>query len=238
MTGWILEPSYPPSQTPKFQCLLREDGETPEWCEGERLMCPGGSWTPSIGQETRRLARRQRIFVVADFGGRRSAEILFKPRPMLPLPAPCGTGGDASPEGDRAPFIETGRRIPVVRPFQCFRMRGAAKRQEGAAFRNSFGLPTDPFPTLLASDVTPFSFWYEDDPEGGCIRFVTETESERLMGLPEGWTKYGADGEEIRSSSRYKALGNAIALPCADYIMAGIYEALTGGDGKEGNPHV
>ena len=51
MTGWILEPSYPPSQTPKFQCLLREDGETPEWCEGERLMCPGGSWTPSIGQE-------------------------------------------------------------------------------------------------------------------------------------------------------------------------------------------
>ena len=187
---------------------------------------------------TRRLARRQRIFVVADFGGRRSAEILFKPRPVLPLPAPCGTGGDASPEGDRAPFIETGRRIPVVRPFQCFRMRGAAKRQEEASFRNSFGLPTDPFPTLLASDVTPFAFWYEDDPEGGCIRFVTETESERLMGLPEGWTKYGADGEEIRSSSRYKALGNAIALPCADYIMAGIYEALTGGDGKEENPHV
>ena len=43
------------------------------------------------------------------------------------------------------------------------------------------------------------------------------------MGLPEGWTKYGADGEEIRPLQRYKALGNAIALPCADYIMAGIY---------------
>ena len=50
MTGWTLEPSYPPSRTPKFQCLLREDGETPEWCEGERLMCVGGSWTPSIGE--------------------------------------------------------------------------------------------------------------------------------------------------------------------------------------------
>ena len=34
---------------------------------------------------TRRLARRQRIFVVADFGGRRAADILFKPRPVLPL---------------------------------------------------------------------------------------------------------------------------------------------------------
>ena len=88
-------------------------------------------------------------------------------------------------------------------------MRGAAKRQEETAFRNSFGLPTDPFPTLLASDVTPFAFWYE------------------------GWTKYGADGEEIRPLQRYKALGNAIALPCADYIMAGIYEVLADRAGKD-----
>ena len=65
------------------------------------------------------------------------------------------------------------------------------------------------------------------------IRFLTETESERLMGLPEGWTKYGADGVEIRPLQRYKALGNAIALPCADYIMAGIYEVLADRAGKE-----
>lgn len=76
-------------------------------------------------------------------------------------------------------------------------------------------------------------FWYEGDPKGGCIRFLTETESERLMGLPEGWTKYGADGVEIRPLQRYKALGNAIALPCADYIMAGIYEVLADRAGKE-----
>lgn len=48
------------------------------------------------------------------------------------------------------------------------------------------------------------------------------------MGLPEGWTQYGAEGETISAGNRYKALGNAIALPCAEYIMAGIYEALTG----------
>ena len=111
-------------------------------------------------------------------------------------------------------------------------MRSAAKYQEPEAFRNSFGLPTDPFPTLLASDLTPFAFWYEDDPAGGCVRFLTETESERLLGLPEGWTKYGVDGAEIRPSFRYKALGNSIALPCAEYIMAGIYEVLT--NKKEG----
>ena len=78
MTGWILEPSYPLSQTPMFQCLLLEDGQEPEWCEGERLTSLGGSWTPSIGQAPR-LARRQRIFLVADFGGRRSHEILLSP---------------------------------------------------------------------------------------------------------------------------------------------------------------
>lgn len=200
-------------------------GGTPDVCW--RLM-DAQYWAGS-----RRLARRQRIFVVADFGGRRAADILFKPRPMLPLPPPCGEGGWAAAEGDRTASFETGRQIPVIHPFQCFRMRGAAKRQEETAFRNSFGLPTDPFPTLLASDVTPFAFWYEGDPEGGCIRFLTETESERLMGLPEGWTKYGADGVEIRSLQRYKALGNAIALPCADYIMVGIYEVLADRAGKE-----
>ena len=200
-------------------------GGTPDVCW--RLM-DAQYWAGS-----RRLARRQRIFVVADFGGRRAADILFKPRPMLPLPPPCGEGGRAAAEGDRTASFETGRQIPVIHPFQCFRMRGAAKRREETAFRNSFGLPTDLFPTLLASDVTPFAFWYEGDPKGGCIRFLTETESERLMGLPEGWTKYGADGMEIRPLQRYKALGNAIALPCADYIMAGIYEMLADRAGKE-----
>ncbi len=74
--------------------------------------------------------------------------------------------------------------------------------------------------------MSPFSFWYEDDPAGGCVRFPTERESERLMGLPEGWTKYSEDGEPISPAQRYKALGNSIALPCADYIMAGIKGAL------------
>lgn len=50
MTGWILEPSSELSRTPRFQCLLMDDGQTPEWCEGERPISAGGSWTPAIGQ--------------------------------------------------------------------------------------------------------------------------------------------------------------------------------------------
>ena len=173
-----------------------------------------------------RLARRQRIFIVADFGGRRAHEILFKPRPMFQIPPSRGEGGMPAAEGHRGPVIEAGGRVPVVRPFQMFRMRGAANDRYHVQFRDSFGFADDPFPTLLAGGVAPFAFWYEDDPMGGCIRFPTELESERLMGLPDGWTKYGADGREINSAQRYRALGNSIALPCAGYIMAGISEVL------------
>lgn len=174
------------------------------------------------------LARRQRIFLVADFGGRRAAQILFKPRPMLPL-SPSGSEGRLpAPGGDRSPVFETGGRVPVTRPFQLYRMRGAAAAQYRVQFRDSFGFPGDPFPTLLAGTVTPFALYFSDAPEDGCIRFPTELESERLMGLPEDWTKYGAQGEIISSTQRYRALGNSIALPCADYIMAGVAEALAG----------
>ena len=50
MTGWIFWPSSDPSSTPKFQCLILEDGRTPEWCEGEAPIWHGGLWTPSVGQ--------------------------------------------------------------------------------------------------------------------------------------------------------------------------------------------
>lgn len=173
-----------------------------------------------------RIARRQRIFLVADFTGQRAGEILFKPHQLFQNPDLCNAGGVSAAEADRGNFIEAGRRIPVVQPFSGLRMRGGAKHHDQRMFLRSFGKRTDPFPTLLASELYPFAFWYEDDPGGGCIRFLTETECERLMGLPEGWTKYGADGREICSTNRYTALGNAIALPCAEYIMAGIAEVM------------
>lgn len=173
-----------------------------------------------------RIARRQRVFVVVDFGGRRATEVLFKPRSMFPISAPCGAGGVPSPCGDRGSFLDPGGRVPIVRPFQLYRIKGGARDRYPVQFRDAFGLSTDPFPALVASSVTPFAFWYEDDPAGGYVRFLTETESERLLGLPDGWTKYGVCGEEISSASRYRALGNAVALPCAEYIMAGISEVL------------
>lgn len=79
---------------------------------------------------------------------------------------------------------------------------------------------------MLASVTAPFSFWYEGEEPDGFLRVLTPLECERLMGLPENWTKYGCKDEEISDHARYRALGNSIALPCAEYVMAGIAEVM------------
>ena len=168
-----------------------------------------------------KLARRERVFVVADFAGQRAAEILFKPRAMLQNPGLCSAGGLPAAEDHRIASFEAGRQIPVILPFYGFKMRGAAANRNRQQFIRSFGKRTDVFPTILASEQAAFAYYYEDDPLAGCIRYPTEAESEQLMGLPADWTKYGADGAEIRSSSRYMALGNSIYWDKAIMLMMG-----------------
>lgn len=78
-----------------------------------------------------------------------------------------------------------------------------------------------------------FSYWMGDDYKNGILRYLTPIECERLMGLPEGWTALGCRDEPISLGARYKALGNSIVLPCAEYIMAGIAEILKKEDHHE-----
>ena len=172
------------------------------------------------------LARRKRVFLLADFRGRRAASILFRPSGVFSLSGAGGPCWNPAAPGDRGTFLETGGRIPIVYPFQMYRMRAAAVNQNHAQFIGSFGRKSDPFPTILASRNAPFAFWYEDNPAEGCVRYLTERETERTMGLPDGWTEFGAAGEKISPAQRYMALGNSIALPCAFYIMEGIKNSV------------
>ena len=55
------------------------------------------------------------------------------------------------------------------------------------------------------------------------IRRLTPLECERLQGFPDGWT----DIEGASDSARYKALGNSVAIPCVEYVMAGIAAVLS-----------
>ena len=56
--------------------------------------------------------------------------------------------------------------------------------------------------------------------EHGTVRRLTPTECERLQGLPDGYTEGGSD------TARYKAIGNGMAQPCADFIISRIVKEV------------
>lgn len=77
---------------------------------------------------------------------------------------------------------------------------------------------------LQAKSTGGYSLNYQNPIRiGYCVRRLTPTECERLMGFPDGWTALNHDGKEISDNRRYQMLGNSIATPCAAYIALGIY---------------
>lgn len=54
------------------------------------------------------------------------------------------------------------------------------------------------------------------------IRRLTPLECERLQGFPDGWT----DIPGASDSARYKALGNSVAIPCVDFVMKCMVDAI------------
>lgn len=62
------------------------------------------------------------------------------------------------------------------------------------------------------------------------VRRLTPTECERLQGLPDGYTLI--DDKTCSDTARYKALGNGMAQPCADYVIRRIVE-VSGNAGQD-----
>ena len=60
------------------------------------------------------------------------------------------------------------------------------------------------------------------------VRRLTPLECERLMGWPDDWTRWRADGKEQKDSHRYKQCGNGVASPVTEWI-GGIIVRLLGG---------
>lgn len=60
------------------------------------------------------------------------------------------------------------------------------------------------------------------------VRRLTPLEAERLQGLPDGYTDIEFNGKPAPDSRRYKALGNGMAQPCADYAIRRIMDTYIG----------
>lgn len=58
------------------------------------------------------------------------------------------------------------------------------------------------------------------------IRRLTPRECERLMGLPDDWTRHGASGKEIPDSRRYHMCGNGAVVPLFTWIGSRIVKEL------------
>lgn len=74
----------------------------------------------------------------------------------------------------------------------------------------------DGCPALTCNHEQPILF----PREAMRVRRLTPLECERLQGYQDGWT----DIPGASDSGRYKALGNSLAIPCAEFVMAGIAE--------------
>ena len=68
--------------------------------------------------------------------------------------------------------------------------------------------------------------------KGPTVRRLTPTECERLQGFPDGWTTHRIDEKkglvEQADSARYKQMGNAVAVPVVEWIMARLVEVDNG----------
>lgn len=192
-----------------FRAVLEEIGQT------EIPMPPNGKWAnagmvelPQCQIAWRVLdaqywgvpQRRRRIFLVADFAadGRCAGEILFEPEGMSGDPA-TGEGareGTAGGTADcaRIAVYDIQHRDDVIRPVKDGKMPTLTARM-GTGGHN--------VPIVLTE---------------GKVRRLTPTECERLQGLDDGYTDGGSD------TTRYKALGNGMAQPCADYVIRRIAE--------------
>jgi len=99
------------------------------------------------------------------------------------------------------------------------RQRVDVFREDGVASTESARQHKDATDLVLEAETMP--------SQTQLIRRLLPVECERLQGYPDGWTDipYASD------SSRYKALGNSVAIPCVELLIMGI--ALVIRNGKD-----
>jgi DNA (cytosine-5)-methyltransferase 1 len=171
--------------------------------------------------------RRRRIFLVADFAGRRAGEILFKSE-GLPW---CYSQGESTGKGITAKSETCTRSTDDV----CYDARGNGNGMIANSMTGDHNSRISDYCTLVFNmkslgDYTQNSLFstiamrdYKSARDliisNRFVRRLTPLECERLQGFPDEWTAFGYDGKRMSDSVRYKVLGNSVAIPCVEFIM-------------------
>lgn len=187
--------------------------------------------------------RRKRIFLVANLSGNDGTEILFEPQSLSgnleenrkPEEENPGTSS-GSPQGpgqdNRTLLMDIAHHDAAARIQD-----GTAPTLTGHMGTGGLNVPIlyqKLTGTLLARDYKGLNTF--DIEENKCfvekwqdaltIRKLTPLECERLQGLPDNWTNIEFKGKPASDAKRYKAIGNGMAQPCADFVMQRVVAAI------------
>ena len=262
--GVTFKPCLKRSQKPKFQCLLLENGQTPEWCEATELVSLGRYLIPN----TSVFVRDAKEFTLSQvlepdapakyFFSKKACEGILrraakrgKELPTLlkkALDAQCqSVPNDVScekiPESNIHPIITgtlcasgAGLSRPAgmaSEPDLCvayaykhpvYTIQGNSIGRQDKNGPQGNGINENIAFTITATDVGGVAAEFRT---GYIVRRLTPMESERLMGFPDFWTKYGNDGKEISDYRRYQLLGNSVATTCVAFVLEGIVDQLS-----------
>ena len=155
-----------------------------------------GCWTTLDAQFFGVAQRRRRIFGVfarQDIGAGCCAEILSFATRMR---------WHHTPSRDERPAVATTLTAGI----------GSGGRPSGRRQEDDFNI-------VLAGTQSPGKHQMR---AGNSVRRLTPRECERLQGFPDDWTRWATDKHgqtcEQPDSPRYRQLGNAVAVPCAEWI--------------------
>jgi DNA (cytosine-5)-methyltransferase 1 len=97
----------------------------------------------------------------------------------------------------------TGRGTPLVAAFHQNQRSEVTTNYTTGALNSGGGKPGQGYPAALI---------------GSGVRRLTPAECERLQGFPDGWTAITYRGKPAADGNRYRALGNAFAVPVVRWI--------------------
>lgn len=195
-----------------FRAVLSEIGQTdiPMPRNGGGRWAPAGlaglpecdiAWRTLDAQYWGVPQRRRRIFLVADFAaeGRCAAEILLIEKSVR------GNTSESSKTWQKAAGSSENC---SGRPGLCLNDQGGSRMEVSKGVTGTLRAQQHSHqPAVL------------QDKEIRRVRRLTPTECEHLQGLPNGYTDIEFRGKPASDARRYKAIGNGMAQPCADFVL-------------------
>ena len=217
-----------------FRAVLESIAETDipmpkdgRWAAAGMVQCPKCeiAWRVLDAQYWGVPQRRKRIFLVADFAAadRRAAEILFV-EPCVPRDSAESEGEGQEAAGRAGNGIDSANQdLPkcdklIIEKEQTMKVYDMTHADE--VMRPVTGDKSNCLNSRMGTGGNQVPVIH--DEEKYTVRRLTPLEAERLQGWPDGYTDVPLNGKPASDANRYKALGNGMAQPCADFVLSQI----------------